>query len=109
MQKNTAINVYKELSYIVCYDDLVYPTPLSIPELEVMLNTSKFLNLGADLIAVNQIKRIESKKVGEVENAILRIEDREIRQKVEREVKQRKMEWKRLNMEILKNVIAKFE
>ena len=99
------IKVYSELSYIYTYDDKVYPTPLAINSLEKVLNNSKFLNLWTDLIAVSSIKRVESKKVDDVENTILRIEDKELRYKVEAKIKQRRIDGKRVNLEILANVI----
>ena len=59
-----------------------------------MLENSKFLNLGSDLINVSNIKRVESKKVDSVENSILQIKDTELREKVMNEVKKRKAEWR---------------
>jgi hypothetical protein len=89
-----AIKIYEELSYIYTFDDKIYPTPMTVKELEIMLNQSgsRFLNLGTDLIAVSSIKRIESKKADSIDNAILRIEDKEIRSLVDAEVRKRKIE-----------------
>jgi hypothetical protein len=80
---------------------------MTVKELEIMLNQSgsRFLNLWTDLIAVSSIKRIESKKADSIDNAILRIEDKEIRSLVDAEVRKRKIEWKKLNMEIFKNIL----
>ena len=102
-----SIKIYEELSYIYTFDDKIYPTPMTVKELEIMLNQSgsRFLNLGSDLIAVSSIKRIESKKADSIDNAILRIEDKEIRSLVDAEVRKRKIEWKKLNMEIFKNIL----
>ena len=102
-----AIKIYEELSYIYTFDDKIYPTPMTVKELEIMLNQSgsRFLNLGTDLIAVSSIKRIESKKADSIDNAILRIEDKEIRSLVDAEVRKRKIEGKKLNMEIFKNIL----
>lgn len=102
-----AIKIYEELSYIYTFDDKIYPTPMTVKELEIMLNQSgsRFLNLGTDLIAVSSIKRIESKKADSIDNAILRIEDKEIRSLVDAEVRKRKIEWKKLNMEIFRNIL----
>lgn len=102
-----AIKIYEELSYIYTFDDKIYPTPMTVKELEIMLNQSgsRFLNLGSDLIAVSSIKRIESKKADSIDNAILRIEDKEIRSLVDAEVRKRKIEGKKLNMEIFKNIL----
>jgi hypothetical protein len=80
---------------------------MTVKELEIMLNQSgsRFLNLGTDLIAVSSIKRIESKKADSIDNAILRIEDKEIRSLVDAEVRKRKIEGKKLNMEIFRNIL----
>lgn len=99
------IKVYEELSYIHTFDDKVYPTPLTLDVINKMLETSKFLNLWSDLINVSNIKRVESRKVDSVENAILQIKDVELREKVMAEVKKRKSEWKTTNMEILENIL----
>ena len=86
------IKIYEELSYIHTFDDKVYPTPLTLNVINKMLENSKFLNLGSDLINVSNIKRVESKKVDSVENSILQIKDTELREKVMNEVKKRKSE-----------------
>ena len=101
------IKIYEELSYIHTYDDKVYPTPLTLEVINKMLESSKFINLGSELINVWNIKRVESKKVDSVENAILQIKDSELRDKVRNEVKKRKSEWKITNMEILKNILTR--
>jgi hypothetical protein len=102
-----AMKIYEELSYIYTFDDKIYPTPMTVKELEIMLNQSgsRFLNLGTDLIAVSSIKRIESKKADSIDNAILRIEDKEIRSLVDAEVRKRKIDGKKLNMEIFRNIL----
>lgn len=99
------IKIYETMSYIHTYDDKVYPTPLTLDVINAMLERGKFLNLGSDLINVSNIKRVESRKVGTVENAILQIEDTELRDKVRMEVKKRESEWKTTNLEILKNIL----
>ena len=103
------IKVYKELSYIYTYDDNVYPTTLTLNELNMMLERSKFINLGTDLISVSSIKRVEAKKVDSVENSILQIKDKELRDRVRAEVKKRTKEWKVTNLEILKNILDRMK
>ena len=103
------IKVYKELSYIYTYDDNVYPTTLTLNELNMMLEKSKFINLWTDLVNVSSIKRVESKKVDSVENAILQINDKELRDRVRAEVKKRAKEWKITNLEILKNILNRMK
>lgn len=99
------IKIYEELSYIHTFDDKVYPTPLTLDVINKMLENSKFINLGSDLINVSNIKRVESRKVDSVENSILQIKDTELREKVMSEVKKRKAEWKITNLEILNNIL----
>lgn len=103
------IKIYEELSYIHTYDDKVYPTPLTLEVINKMLESSKFINLGSELINVWNIKRVETKKVDSVENAILQIKDVELREKARNEVKKRKSEWKITNMEILKNILTRLQ
>lgn len=99
------LKLYEELSYIYTYDDMIYPTPLKLNELEIILNQNKFLNLWTDLIAVSSIKRIETKKVDEIDDALLRIEDKELRYKVESIIKQRRKDWRRVNLKVFDNVV----
>lgn len=103
------IKIYEELSYIYTYDDNVYPTPLELNVINQMLEKSKFINLWTDLINVSSIKRVESKKVDNVENAIIWIKDKELRDKVRAEVKKRSREWKITNLEILKNILNRLK
>ena len=100
------IKIYEELSYIHTFDDKVYPTPVSVKDLERLLNgTNKFLNLWSDLIAISSIKRVESKKVDSVDNALYQIKDPELREQVTAEINKRRKNWDRVNIEILNNIL----
>lgn len=99
------IKIYETMSYIHTYDDKIYPTPLELDVINSMLERWKFINLWTDLINVSNIKRVESRKIDSVENAILQIEDLKLREKVMVEVKKRESEWKTTNTEILKNIL----
>ena len=100
------IKIYEELSYIYTFDDKVYPTPVSVKDLEKLLNwNNKFINLWSDLIAVSSIKRVESKKVDSVDNAIFQIKDEEIRIQAKNEIEKRRKNWDRVNLEILNNIL----
>ena len=100
------IKVYEELTYIYTFDDKVYPTPIAVKDLEMLLNgNNRFINLGNDLIAVSSIKRVESRKVDSVENAIYQISDSKLREEVISEISKRKSEWKKTNMEIFQNIL----
>lgn len=100
------IKIYKELSYIYTFDDKTYPTTLPVTDLEKVLNSNlKFINLGNDLIAISSIKRVESRKVDSVDNALLQITDSEIREKVALEINKRRKNWDRVNLEIMNNIL----
>lgn len=100
------IKIYEELSYIHTFDDKVYPTPVSVKDLERLLNgTNKFLNLWSDLIAISSIKRVESKKVDSVDNALYQIKDTELREQATAEINKRRKNWDRVNIEILNNIL----
>lgn len=104
------IKIYEELSYIYTYDDKVYPTPVSVRDLERVLNSNnKFLNLWTDLIAVSSIKRVEGKKVWTLENALLQIKDLEIREQATAEINKRKKNGDRVNLEILNNILNRLQ
>ena len=100
------IKIYEELSYIYTFDDKVYPTPVSVKDLEKLLNSNnKFLNLWTDLIAISSIKRVESKKVDSVDNSLLQIKDPDLREKATAEINKRRKNGDRVNIEILKNIL----
>ena len=100
------IKPYEELSFIYTFDDKAYPTPIAVGDLERLLNSNlKFINLGSDLIAVSSIKRVESKKVDSVDNALLHIKDPNIREQATTEINRRRKNWDRVNLEILNNIL----
>ena len=100
------IKIYEELSYIHTFDDKVYPTPVSVSDLERVLNwNNKFLNLWSDLIAISSIKRVESRKVDSVDNALYQIKDANIREQATAEINKRRKNWDRVNIEILNNIL----
>ena len=100
------IKIYEELSYIYTFDDKVYPTPVSVKDLEKLLNSNnKFINLWTDLIDISSIKRVESKKVDSVDNSLLQIKDPELREKATAEINKRRKNGDRVNIEILKNIL----
>lgn len=102
------LKIYEELSYIYTYDDKVYPTTVSIRDLERLLNGSnKFINLWSDLIAISSIKRVETKKIDDVENALFQITDTELRERAMAEINKRRRNWDRVNIEILNNILQR--
>lgn len=102
------IKVYEKMSYIYTFDDKVYPTPMPVKDLEKLLNwANRFINLWSDLIAVSSIKRVEAREIDNVENYILQISDRELRERLQNEVSKRKKEWMTTNLQILQNIIER--
>jgi hypothetical protein len=68
-------------------------------------DNSKFINLWSQLLAKATIKRVFTKEVDEIDNAILQIADKNLRARVQKEVDTRRKDWTRLNMEIYKNIL----
>lgn len=100
------IKEYQELSYIYTFDDKVYPTPVSVKDLERVLNGSnKFINIWNDLIAVSSIKRVEARQVDSVDNSLLQIADTNLREQATAEINKRRKNGDRVNLEILNNIL----
>lgn len=106
----TAIKIYKELSYITCYDEQIYTTSMTVEELKTMINKkeAKFLELWSKLlIAISSIKRIESRPADDLDNRIIQIQNQDLKEKVRAEVRKRKAENKEINLTILENIIER--
>lgn len=109
--ENTAIKVYTEISYIETFDgeQIAVNIPIQWLKERIYNDKEKFIQVGSDFINKSIIKRFYSRKVDEIENAILNIANKEIRDKVKVDIENRKKEGKRINLEILSNVIKKYE
>lgn len=109
--ENTQIKVYQEISYIETFDgeQIAINIPIQWLKERIYNDKEKFIQVGSDFINKSIIKRFYSKKVDEIENAILNIANKEIRDKVKIDIENRKKEGKRINLEILSNVIKKYE
>lgn len=109
--ENTQIKVYQEISYIETFDgeQIAINIPIQWLKERIYNDKEKFIQVGSDFINKSIIKRFYSKKVDEIENAILNIANKEIRDKVKVDIENRKKEGKRINLEILSNVIKKYE
>lgn len=99
------LKIYKELTYIQTKDGELYATPTERATVEKIANQTKFLNLWSETINTDIIKRIFSKEVDEIDNALLQIADKNLRARVQKEVDERRKSWTRLNMEIYKNIL----
>lgn len=108
MNEKTAIKVYKEVSYLETFDWEEFSLDIPIKQLkEIINNSDKFIDLGNYYLNKSTIKKIYTKKVDDIDNTILNIADKELRLRVEREIKARRNNGQRVNQEILSNVIAR--
>ena len=104
----TAIKLYKELCYIETYDgDIIALADEFNVISEQLNNANRFMNLWNELIAKTSIKRLFKKQADEIDNMIILINDKNLRARVQKEVDWRRREWKRLNKEILDNIISR--
>ena len=101
------MKIYKQLSFIETFDGEIIALTEDYWEIIEELNNdkSKFINLWSQLLAKSCIKRVFSKEVDEIDNAILQIADKNLRVRVQKEVEERRKSWTRLNMEIYKNIL----
>lgn len=104
----TAIKLYKELCYIETYDgDIIALADEFNVISEQLNNANRFMNLWNELIAKTSIKRLFKKQADEIDNMIILINDKNLRARVQKEVDWRRKEGKRLNKEILDNIISR--
>lgn len=102
---NTDLKIYKEVCYIRTFDWEEYEVAIWMEHLkELMKKDDKFLDLWMTYLNKSAIKDIYSSKPDEIENFLLNIENRKLRAKVKTEVQKRKIENKRINLEILQNI-----
>lgn len=102
---NTDLKIYKEICYIRTFDWEEYEVAVSMERMKMLMKSDeKFLDLWWTYLNKSAIKDIYSTKPDEIENFLLNIENRKLRSKVKDEVKRRKLEEKRINIEILQNI-----
>ena len=103
-----AIKEYKELCYLTTYDNEVYVmADETIESIERKLD-SKLLNIWNWFIAVASIKKVEFKTADDVDNAIIKIKNPDLKERVRAEIRNRKAQGLKVNLAILENVISKF-
>ena len=95
---SNTLKIYKELTYIQTSDGELYATPTERATVERLANQNKFLNLWSETINTSIIKRIFSKEVDDIDNALLMISDKNLRARVQKEVDERRKSWTRLNI-----------
>ena len=106
---STELKVYKVVTYIELHDGeiIAIDTPYEAVK-QAYNDKSNALDLGNCMLAKSAIKQIYPYKVDEIDNEILNIEDKSLRERVKAEVNRRKKEGARLNMEVLYNIITRF-
>lgn len=106
---STALKVYKVVTYIELHDGEIIAIDEPYEELKsAYYDKTNALDLGNCMLAKSAIKRIYPYKVDEIDNEILHIEDKNLRERVKVEVSKRRKEGARVNMEVLHNIIARF-
>lgn len=101
-----SIKEYIQLTYIETFDGEIIPLVEEMGVVwELLDNNSKFLNVWNEMISKSIIKRVFIKQVDEVDNAILKISDKNLRMRVQAEIDKRRKEWSRVNMEVYRNVL----
>lgn len=104
-----AIKEYQELCYITTYDWEVYVMADETVESMEQKLEKKLLNIGDWFIAIASIKKVEFKTADDVDNAIIQIQNQDLKEAVRAELRKRKSEWKRINLAILQNIIEKLK
>ena len=105
------LKVYVELTYIETYDGQILSTPTNFETVSKILqkSDSQFLNLWTELINKSNIKRVFLKGLSDVEKVLFSIEDRQLREKLKAEIKEREKKGLRVNTEILQNLIDRLK
>lgn len=104
------IKVYQKLTYVECYDWNVIVTPTDLETVEHLRRTSdKFIRLWNELVAVGNIKNVKSKELSPVEQVIYSIDDKFIRDQVKADIEKRLKDWLRVNVEIVQNLLSKYQ
>lgn len=103
-----SIKLYKQLTYIETFDGEIIPLVEEYSSvIEAVNDNNRFFNLWNEMISKSVIKRIFTKQVDEIDNALLQIADKNLRMRVQAEVDKRRKEWNRMNMEIFKNILTR--
>lgn len=105
----TDLKIYQNLTYIECYDWEIRTTTSDLKTIHDILKEEQFLNLWTELLNKSNIKRVFSKELSDVEKVIYSIDDKILRGKIKADIEKRNKEWMRVNVEIVKNLIAKYQ
>lgn len=101
----SSLKVYRALTFVLTTDGDLYTTTATPSEINRIAEKSRFLQLWEDYINTSFIKKIFTKNVDEVDNAILQIADKDLRSRVQNEIEKRRKDWYRVNMDVYRNVL----
>lgn len=101
----SSLKVYRALTFVLTTDGDLYTTTATPSEINRIAEKSRFLQLWEDYINTSFIKKIFTKNVDEVDNAILQIADKDLRSRVQNEIEKRRKDWYRVNMDVYKNIL----
>lgn len=105
----TWLNVYKKFTYIETYDWELRTTSADLESVAKLLKEEKFLNLWNELINTSNIKRVYMKELSDVDKVIYSIDDKNLRDRIKADVENRRREWKRINVEVVQNLLTKYQ
>ena len=103
------LNIYKEFTYIETYDDQIRTTTASLESVAKLLKEEKFLNLWTELINTSNIKRVFTKELSDVDKVIYSIADKNLRDRIKADLEKRKKDWLRINVEVVQNLLIKYQ
>ena len=103
------IKQYQELTYIECYDWEIRTTIVWLDIIKKLLDEQQFLHLWNELINRWNIKRVFTKELSDVDKVICSIEDKNIRRLIQKEIEKRIKDWLRVNVEIVENLLSKYQ
>lgn len=101
----SSLKVYRALTFVLTTDGDLYTTTATPSEINRIAEKSRFLQLWEDYINTSFIKKIFTKNVDEVDNAILQIADKDLRSRVQNEIEKRRKDWYRVNMDVYRNIL----
>lgn len=103
------IKQYQELTYIECYDGEIRTTVVWLDIIKRLLDEQQFLHLWNELINRWNIKRVFTRELSDVDKVICSIEDKNIRRLVQKDIEKRIKDWLRVNVEIVENLLSKYQ
>lgn len=103
------LQVYKELTFIECYDWDVKTITASLDTVSKLLQDQQFLNLGNELINKSNIKRVFTKELNDVDKVVYSVTDKTVRSQLQAEIDKRIKDGLRVNVDIVQNLLAKYQ